>query len=144
LHKKFEQHHVYRRVKDISTQSESTEWNIADEAKYEGLDRDIGRAMEHAQNMCSTMKLHTTDCSTLIGRATHDIRYRDVRIKRKGVRNLNDGVLNYYLAQSNVDVEEFDKTLPFSDCHSQATNTRAKLKDGIPIRTRGTPLQSLR
>jgi hypothetical protein len=45
LHKQFEQHNVYRRANDIHTQSESAEWNIADEAKYEMLDKDIGRAM---------------------------------------------------------------------------------------------------
>jgi hypothetical protein len=59
LHKQFEQHNVYQKVKETNTQSESAEWNIADEAKYERMDRDIGRAMEHAQKVCSTRKLHT-------------------------------------------------------------------------------------
>jgi hypothetical protein len=114
LHKQFEQHNVYCRVNDISTRSESAEWNSGDEAKYEGLDRYIGRAMEHAQKVCTTRKLHTTAWSKSIGRSTHAIRYWDVRIKRKGVRNLNDDVLNYYLARSNVEVEAFDTTLPLS------------------------------
>jgi hypothetical protein len=59
LHKQFEHHNVYHRLNDISTLIESAEWNIEDEAKYEGLDRDIGLAMEHAQKVCSTRKLHT-------------------------------------------------------------------------------------
>jgi hypothetical protein len=59
LHKQFEQHNVYRKVKEIGIRSESTEWKIAEEAKYEGVDRDIGRAMEHAHHVCSTRKLHT-------------------------------------------------------------------------------------
>jgi hypothetical protein len=42
LHKQFEQHNVYRKAKDISNQSESAEWSIADEAKYEGVDREMG------------------------------------------------------------------------------------------------------
>jgi hypothetical protein len=52
-------HNVYHRLNDISTLIESAEWNIEDEAKYEGLDRDIGLAMEHAQKVCSTRKLNT-------------------------------------------------------------------------------------
>jgi hypothetical protein len=71
LRKQFEQHNVYRRVKGISTLSEY-------EAKCEGLYRDIGRAMEHVQNVCSTRKLHTTTWSKISGRVTHDIRYWDV------------------------------------------------------------------
>jgi hypothetical protein len=31
-----------------SARSESAEWNIADEVKYEGLEKDIGRTMDHA------------------------------------------------------------------------------------------------
>jgi hypothetical protein len=103
-----------------------------DEAKYEGVGRDIGRAMEHAQKVCSTSKLHTTTWYKSIGTATRAIRYWDIRIKRKGVRDLNDGVLNHYLSQSNIDVEAFDKNLSMSYCHRQATNTRAKLKDVVP------------
>jgi hypothetical protein len=49
----------------------------------------------------------------------------------QNIRDLNDGVLNYYLVQSSVDVEAFDNTLPLSDCHHQAKNTRAKLKDVV-------------
>jgi hypothetical protein len=85
--------------------------------------------MDHAQNVCSTRKLHTTTWSKSIGRDTHAIRYWDILIKRKGGRDENDGMLNYYLARSNVDVEGFDKILPLSDCHRQAKNARAKLKD---------------
>jgi hypothetical protein len=75
LHKQFEQHNVYRKVKKISIRSESAECNIAYKAKYEGVDREIGRAMEHAQNVCSTRKLHTATWSKSIWRATHAIRY---------------------------------------------------------------------
>jgi hypothetical protein len=129
LHKQFEQHNVYRKVKKISIRSESAEWKITDEAKYEGVERYIGSAMDHAQSVCSTSKLHTTAWSKSIGRATHDIGYWYIRIKKKGCRDLNDGVLNYYLVQSNIDVEAFDKILPMSECHRQAKNDRAKLND---------------
>jgi hypothetical protein len=131
LHKQFEHHNVYRRLKEISPRGESAEWNIVEEAKYEGVERDIGRAMEHAQNACSTRKLHTTDWSKSNGRATLAIRYWDVQIKRKGVRDLNDAVLNYCVARSNVDVKAFDKTMPLPDCHHQVKNARAKLKDVV-------------
>jgi hypothetical protein len=40
-------------------------------------------------------------------------------------------MLNYYLARSNFEVEAFDKTLPLSDCHRQAKNAKAKLKDVV-------------
>jgi hypothetical protein len=123
LHKQFEQHNAY--------QSESAEWNIADEAKYEGVDRVIGSAMEYAQKVCSARKLHTTNWSKTIGRATHSSRYWDIRIKRKDVCDLNYGVLNYYLTRSNVDMEAFDKTLLLSECHRQSQKIRAKLKDMI-------------
>jgi hypothetical protein len=72
-------------------------------------DRDIGRAMDHAHNVCSTRKLHTTSLSKSIGIATHAIHYWDIRIKRKRKRDIHDGLLNYYLTRSNVDVETFDR-----------------------------------
>jgi hypothetical protein len=40
-------------------------------------------AMDYAQNVCSILKLPSTSWLKSIGRAAHDIRYWDVRIKRK-------------------------------------------------------------
>jgi hypothetical protein len=37
-------------------------------------------------------------------------------------------VLNYYLSRCNLDVEAFGRTLPLSECHRKAKNSRAKLK----------------
>jgi hypothetical protein len=39
----------HRRIKEHSESSKSGEWNIAQESVYEALDRDITRAMLHAE-----------------------------------------------------------------------------------------------
>jgi hypothetical protein len=51
-----------------------------------------------------------------------------IRIKRKGVCDLNDGALNYYLARSNVNVEAFDNTLPLYECLHQAKKCQSQTK----------------
>jgi hypothetical protein len=59
----------------------------------------------------------------------HCIQYWDVRIKRGGTGDTNDAKPNYYLGWSNVETEEFDNDLCLAECHHQANNARAKLKD---------------
>jgi hypothetical protein len=41
LHKQFEHHNVYRRVKEISVRGKDDTWNLMDETLYEKLDADI-------------------------------------------------------------------------------------------------------
>jgi hypothetical protein len=48
LHQQFIHHSVFRQIKEQSESSKSGEWGIAQESKYEALDRDITRAMLHA------------------------------------------------------------------------------------------------
>jgi hypothetical protein len=45
--------------------------------------------------------------------------YWDVRIRRGGGHNLHDGVLNYYLARSDVDTT-LDIDLPLVTCTQEA------------------------
>jgi hypothetical protein len=58
-------------------------------------------------------------------------RYWDLRVQRSGDRHPHDGVLNYSLARSYVDVKTFDKPLPLMECRNQANNTRAKFEDTL-------------
>jgi hypothetical protein len=51
-----------------------------------------------------------------MSKATHTIRYWDVRLARKSVRDNQDVILNYYLAHSDVEVGCFDKTLTIQEC----------------------------
>jgi hypothetical protein len=48
IHKHFECHNVYRRVKKISSKGNDTSWNVEDEAAYEKLDDGISESMKHA------------------------------------------------------------------------------------------------
>jgi hypothetical protein len=52
LHQQFIHHSVFRRIKEQSESSKSGEWTIAQESKYESLDRYITRAMLHAESVC--------------------------------------------------------------------------------------------
>jgi hypothetical protein len=54
-----------------------------------------------------------------------------LRIQRNGERHPDDGVLNYYLARSDVDAKKFNKTLTRTECIHQANNVRVKFKDTI-------------
>jgi hypothetical protein len=64
-----------------------------------------------------------------MSKATHTIQYWDVRLERKGVRDTQDVILNYYLAHSDAEVECFDKTLTIRECFSEMRNARARFKD---------------
>jgi hypothetical protein len=60
LHKQFEHHNVYRRVKEITVRGKDETWNLMDETIYEKLDADISEAMKHAERMCNLHKYHAT------------------------------------------------------------------------------------
>jgi hypothetical protein len=49
----------------------------------------------------------------------------------RGERHPHVGVLNYYLARSDVDVKKIDKPLTLMECRKEANNVRAKLKDTL-------------
>jgi hypothetical protein len=63
-----------------------------------------------------------------VGQGTNAKRYWDVRIRCGGGRHLHDGVLNYYLARSDVDLT-LDIHLPLVTCSQETVNARAKFKD---------------
>jgi hypothetical protein len=69
-----------------------------------------------------------TPWANSVGQGTNAIRYWDVRIRRGGGRHLHDGILNYYLARSDVD-NTMDIDLPLVTCTQEAVNARTKFKD---------------
>jgi hypothetical protein len=85
--------------------------------------------MKHSEPMCNIRKAHATPWTKSLGQATHSMHYWDARIIRRGIRNNNDAVLNYYLLRSNVDREGFDTTMTITACIHQLTNSRSQLKD---------------
>jgi hypothetical protein len=129
LHKQFENHNVYRRIKEISVRGKDETWNLMDETIYEKLDADISEAMKHAERMCNLHKAHATPWAKSLGQATHIIRYWDSRISRRGTREYDDEVVNDYLARSNVYKERFDITMTMTVCIHQLKNARRQLKD---------------
>jgi hypothetical protein len=108
------------------------------ESKYEVLDRDINRAMLHAEQVLLLKHKHITPWFPAIGRATSTIRYWDLRINRGCIRYRSDTLLDYYLDQSDVEAE-IDLSLHFWGCINQINDTRAKLKYTI---TNATELRS--
>jgi hypothetical protein len=80
---------------------------MAQESKYEALDIDITRAMMHAESVCLLKHKHNIHWYPSIGRVTISIRCWDPRIKRGGIRDKNDTLLDYYYELSGVG-EEFD------------------------------------
>jgi hypothetical protein len=103
LHKQFENHNVYRCIKEISVRGKDETWNLMDETIYEKLDADISEAMKHAERMCNLHKTHATPWAKSLGQATHNIRYWGARISQRVIRAYVDVVVNYYLVRSNVD-----------------------------------------
>jgi hypothetical protein len=129
LHKQFEQHNVYRRVKEISVRGKDETWNPMDETIYGKLNADISESMKHAQRMCNLHKSHATTWAKSLGQANHTIRYWDARIARRGPQEYDDEVVNYYLVRYNVDKERFDTTMKITACIHQLNNARLQLKD---------------
>jgi hypothetical protein len=103
---------------------------MVQESKYEPLYRYITRAMLHAESVCLLKHKHNTPWSPAIGRATSSIIYWDLRIKRGGIRNKNDTLLDYYHELSGVGAE-FDISLTVRECIHQINNARSKLKDVV-------------
>jgi hypothetical protein len=131
LHDQFTHHNVYKRTKILYTRSESPEWSITDEGKNESMDRDVTRAMHHAESQCLLRKKHDETWSPPIGRDTHAVRYWDLRIKLLGIRDPANELLNYYASKSDVELSEFDHDYPINVCIHQINNARSKLKDVI-------------
>jgi hypothetical protein len=103
---------------------------MVQDSKYEVLDIYITRAMLHAESVCLLKHKHTTPWSPAIGRATSSIRYWDLRIKRGGIRDTNDTLLDYHHELSGVGAE-FDIYLTVRLCIHQINNARSKLKDVV-------------
>jgi hypothetical protein len=122
-HQQFIHHSVFRRIKEQSESSKSGEWNIAQESKYEALDRDITRSMLHAESVCLLKHKHNIPWYPAIGRATSSIRYWDLQIKRGGIRDKDDALLDYYYELSGVGAE-FDISLTVRECIHQINNAR--------------------
>jgi hypothetical protein len=100
---------------------------MVQESKYEALDIDITRAMLHDESVYLLKHKHITPWYPAIGSASSSIRYWDLRIKRGGVSDKNDILLDYYREQSEVE-SEFDISLNLQECIRQINNARAKLK----------------
>jgi phosphoribosyl-ATP pyrophosphohydrolase len=60
LHKQSEHHNVYRRVKKLQEEANETNWNIMNEQRYEGVNKDITAVMHHAAKLCKRQKQHLT------------------------------------------------------------------------------------
>jgi hypothetical protein len=142
LHKQFEHHNVYRQVKKLQEEANETNWNIMNEQRYEGVDKDIAEAMHHAEKLCKRQKQHLTPWENSVGKGRNAIIYWDVRIRRGGGRHLYDGVLSYYLARSDVDTT-LDIDLPLVTCTQEAVNARAKFKDTMKfVKENGTQYET--
>jgi hypothetical protein len=130
LHQQFIHHSVFRRIKEQSESIKSVEWNMAQESKYEALDRDIIRAMLHAESVCLLKHKHNIPWTPAIGRATSSIIYWELHIKRGEIRDKHDTLLDYYYELYGVGAE-FDISLTVRECIHQINNARSKLKDFV-------------
>jgi hypothetical protein len=61
--------------------------------------------------------------------ATHAIKYWSTRVDQKGIHSQDDGVLDYYFSQSDVNGTVADRPLSIRECIHQANNARRKFKD---------------
>jgi hypothetical protein len=129
LHKQFEFHNIYDRVKKISERGKADDWSHKDELAYETLDRDITAAMLRAAENCSIRKQHDTPWPPSLSKNTHDICYWTKRISTSGFRQADDRVLEHYLEHSDVDAAHFHKTMSVKDCVSELRNAKARFKD---------------
>jgi hypothetical protein len=84
----------------------------------------------HAESVCLLKHKHNTPWSPAIGRATSSIRYWDLHIKRGGIRDKHDTLLDYYYEFSGVGAE-FDISLTVRECIHQINNALSKLKDVV-------------
>jgi hypothetical protein len=84
--------------------------------------------MKHASGMCSLHKKHKTSWEKSLSTATHAIRYWSTQVDRKGIHSQDDGILDYYFSQSDVNGTVADRMLSIRDCIHQAKNARRKFK----------------
>jgi hypothetical protein len=103
---------------------------MVQESKYEALDIDITRAMLHAESVCLLKHKHNTPWSPSIGCTKSSIIYWDLRIKRDGIHEKTDTLLDYYRELFDVEAE-FDIYLTIRKCIHQINNARSKLKDVV-------------
>jgi hypothetical protein len=129
LHKQFECHNIYERVKKISERGKTDDWSLKDEHAYEILDRDITAAMLQAAEKCSIRKQYNTPWVPSLSKATHAIRYWNTWISKKGIQYADNCVLEYYLEHSDVDALHFDKTMSVKSCAAELRNAKASFKD---------------
>jgi hypothetical protein len=129
LHKQFEYHNIYDRVKNISERGKADDWSNEDELSYETLDRDITAAILRAAENFTIRKQHHTPWAPSVSKATHTIRYWTRRISKHGIRHTDDSVLDHFLEHSDVDASYFDRTMLIKDCNSELRNAKAKFKD---------------
>jgi hypothetical protein len=74
LHKQFECHNIYERVRKISERGKADDWSNEDRQRHEVLNRDITAAMLRAAKNCTIRKKHDTPWAPSISKATHAIR----------------------------------------------------------------------
>jgi hypothetical protein len=117
----------------VSAKGKDASWNLEDEATYETLDDDISESMKHAERICNMRKAHATPWTKFFGQATHSIRYWDARITRRGIRENDDPILDYYLLRSSVDKLWFGKTLTITACIHKLNNVRSQLIECVRI-----------
>jgi hypothetical protein len=129
LHKRFECHNIYERVKKISERGNADDWSHEDELAYEIIDRDITAAMLRAAEKCSISKQHDAPWAPSLSKSTHAILYWTKRISKNGIRQADDRVLEYYLEHSDVDAPHFDNTMSVKDCASELRNAKEIFKD---------------
>jgi hypothetical protein len=117
LHKQFECHNIYDRVKKISERGKADIWSHEDELAYDTLDRDITAAMLRAAEKCSIRKQHDTPWAPSLSKSTHAIRYWTKRISKSGIRQADDHAVH------------FGKTMSVKDCVSELRNAKERFKD---------------
>jgi hypothetical protein len=88
--------------------------------------------MHHSEKIFKRQKQNLTHWEKSVGQGTNAIIYCNVRIRYGGGRHLHDGVLNYYLARTDVDTT-FDIDLPLVTCTQEAVNARSKFKDTMKL-----------
>jgi hypothetical protein len=124
LHKQFECHNIYKRVRKKSEHGKADDWSNEDERRYKVLDQDITAAMLRAVENCTIRKQHDTPWAPPLSKATHVIRYWTRRTAKHGIRHIDDRVLDHFLEHSDVDASYFDRTLTVKECASELRNAK--------------------
>jgi hypothetical protein len=78
---------------------------------------------------CAHGAKKNTPWAKSLSTATHAIRYWSTRVDRKGIHSQDDGVLDYYFSQSDVNGTVAERMLSIRECIHQANNARRKFKD---------------